>query len=184
MIKKFFGQLYIFSIFCHQNLWIRIGSGLVFNLKCWIRIRIHIKRIRIRNPAFVSKNLLFNVRSGPECRAPLQRDEGCRPPPAAPSSRSSPSRTAAGGRTAAPDNQSINYIVQPLVFAHVSLLTNVADRSPGSGICFFRIQDPDLGSPTHISESLVTIICVGEQRLLPINQPRCTTLRYYLRSHC
>jgi hypothetical protein len=36
--------------------------------------------------------------------------------------------------------------------------------SPGSGIGFYRI--PDLGSPTHISESLGTIFWVKELKIL------------------
>ncbi len=55
--KICFLQLSIFSNFIKP--WIRIGSGSVFSLKCWIRIRM--KWIRIRNIAeinILNKNAL------------------------------------------------------------------------------------------------------------------------------
>ena len=48
-ICQFCSQQYIFAIFYHQNQ--GSGSGSVFTLKCWIRIRIGNLWIRIRNTA-------------------------------------------------------------------------------------------------------------------------------------
>ncbi len=40
------------GLFCHLDVLYGSGFGLVFSLKCWIRIRIIIKWIRIRNPVY------------------------------------------------------------------------------------------------------------------------------------
>jgi hypothetical protein len=48
--KIFFSAVFFSFNFCLSKPWIRIRSGSVFSLKCWIRIRI--KWIRIRNTGY------------------------------------------------------------------------------------------------------------------------------------
>ena len=61
LIKKKFN---FFFNFWSLKPWIRIGSGsgLVFILRCWIRIRTRMKWIRIRNPANKCAHFLPSVR--------------------------------------------------------------------------------------------------------------------------
>ncbi len=112
LLKKNFNKFsaVIFFQFLVMKSWIRIesGSGLVVILRCWIRIRIRKKWIRIRNP----------VNTGTHVHSSIVTGGAGRPGRPVPPPRPAQSQSAPGSRPAPPAPPSYN--IQVLINSSMS----------------------------------------------------------------